>query len=186
MKNIFLLGVSRSGKTTLAKMFREKYPIYQLLDCDSIRFAYKKSLKKFAEFHVNDVGKSCEYQTFISEYYVGTISNNKDLKYILDTVDLSIEQALKIHSDEIIVCFGYANLTITEIVENYKKYDDTNWTEEKTAEAIYKKANRWLDVSNSLEKACEKYNIKYFDTGTNRKKVLNEAFKWIETQNSKD
>ena len=37
MKNIYIVGVPRSGKSTLAKLIKEKYPIYNQFSFEAIR-----------------------------------------------------------------------------------------------------------------------------------------------------
>lgn len=37
MKNIYIIGTPRSGKTTLARLIKEKYPIYNQISFEAVR-----------------------------------------------------------------------------------------------------------------------------------------------------
>ena len=43
MKNIIITGVARSGKTTLSKLIKEKYPKYNIISFEAIRNGFIKS-----------------------------------------------------------------------------------------------------------------------------------------------
>ena len=43
MKNIYIIGVPRSGKTTLAHLLKEEYPTFNLISFEAIRNAFIKT-----------------------------------------------------------------------------------------------------------------------------------------------
>ena len=43
MKNIIITGIPRSGKTTLSKLIKEKYPEYNIISFEAIRNGFIKS-----------------------------------------------------------------------------------------------------------------------------------------------
>ena len=44
MKNIMILGICRTGKTTFSKMIQKKFPNYQIIEVDTIISALQKTI----------------------------------------------------------------------------------------------------------------------------------------------
>ena len=53
MKNILIMGIGRAGKTTLSNMIKEKYPQYNLIHSDSIKWALIRSEGKEQYYREN-------------------------------------------------------------------------------------------------------------------------------------
>lgn len=45
MKNIMVLGICRTGKTTFSRMIQKEFPNYQIIEVDTIISALQKQLK---------------------------------------------------------------------------------------------------------------------------------------------
>lgn len=107
MKNVMLIGVSRSGKTTFAKMLKQKYPEYNIIHGDMLKKSFEKNIdnsKKLKEIK--------EYRNFVKDYFSFEYTIN-DMNYILDAVDVfpcDITEEDK--KDAIIIAFGYPNITV--------------------------------------------------------------------------
>ena len=43
MKNIYIIGVARTGKSTLSKLIKEKYPVYNQISFEAIRNGFIES-----------------------------------------------------------------------------------------------------------------------------------------------
>ena len=53
MKNILIMGIGRAGKTTLSNMIKEKYPQYNLIHSDIIKWALIRSEGKEQYYREN-------------------------------------------------------------------------------------------------------------------------------------
>lgn len=91
MKNIIIIVVGRTGKTTLSNMIKDKYKQYNLIHSDSIKWAiirakgmegyYKKYIKDQKNF-----GYSEEFQTILLELFLSLLRNDKSNHgYILES-----------------------------------------------------------------------------------------------------
>ena len=188
MKNILLLGASRSGKTTFSRMLREQYPIYQIICSDSIRGAYKRTINKDANLTSHEVGETDEYRNFIREVFNRFIKYNADLKYILDTVDI-LPQHIPLFNQEdlIILVFGYPKATDEEIVKIQRKNDTENdWTFDLSDKEILDNANFWIEKSKEFESDCRRLNVKFIDVSFNREKILKDLLQWVIEENEND
>ena len=71
------------------------------------------------------------------------------------------------------ICLGYPNITPTEVVSNWRKYDtDLDWTKKKSYEELIQIAENEINKSKQLQDECQKYNVKFIDTSNNRNDVL--------------
>ena len=79
MKNIIILGVARSGKTTLARMIKKRYSNYNIIDGDCIRNAFEKSIPEVNINHVNGSGMIEKFPDFclkLFEYQIKEHNNH--------------------------------------------------------------------------------------------------------------
>ena len=173
MKNVMLIGVSRSGKTTFAKMLKQKYPEYNIIHGDMLKKSFEKNIdnsKKLKEIK--------EYRNFVKDYFCFEYTIN-DMNYILDTVDVfpcDITEEDK--KNTIIIAFGYPNITVDELIDIWKNVDNS-WLKNKDDKFLLEKATKGLEKSKFFESECKKYNITFIDTSKNRSAVLSELLKSI-------
>lgn len=173
MKNVMLIGVSRSGKTTFAKMLKKKYPEYNIIHGDMIKKSFEKNIDNSKK--LKDIK---EYRSFIKDYFLYEHTIN-DINYIIDTVDIfpcDITEEDK--NNTIIIAFGYSNITEDQLIDIWKNIDN-DWLKNKDDEFLFKKAKKGLEKSKYFEMECKKYNIKYVDTSKNRALILDELLKNI-------
>jgi len=61
MKNILIIGIGRSGKTTLSNMIKRKYNNYSLIHSDSIKWGIIRGEGK-EEYYSNNIDKQKEWE----------------------------------------------------------------------------------------------------------------------------
>lgn len=183
MKNILLVGASRAGKTTFTKMVSKEY---QIIDGDTIREAYKIVINKDTSLCSHEVGQLEEYQKFIIEVFKRYIKYNKDLRYILDTVDIVPSQIdLFDAKDTLMIVFGYPNAKAEDVVAMQRKYDTCDdWTFSLSEQELLDNATYWIKRSKEYERECKRLNIKFVDTSRNCQEVLCELLDWLRKWNS--
>lgn len=172
MKNIIILGVARSGKTTLARMIKQKYSNYNIIDGDCIRTTFEKVMPKLHINHINGEGMTEKFPEFCSKLFEYQVKEHKGhFNYIFESCDISPFQLKKYFNikDTIVLFLGYPNLTIEETFNNYKKYAlENDYMAKKTDKEIMDRAIMWTEKSNKLKEECSKYKIRFIDVSYNR------------------
>lgn len=175
MKNIIITGIPRSGKTTLSKLIKEKYPKYNIISFEAIRNGFIKSQPDLRMGNRNSEARKEILPDYIMEFihWNNTISTygsiiEGDFANIKTIKELSNE-------DDLIICLGFNQRNIDEIISNIKKYDTkedytSDWTEEKIRNHFYD----LVETDKYNYDYCKKNNINYYDTFENREEVLNK------------
>ncbi len=182
MKNIIILGVARSGKSTLARMIKMKYPNYNIIDGDCIRNAFEKIIPEVNINHVNGSGMEEKFSKFCLKLFENQIKEqNHYFNYIFESCDINPIQ-IKEYFDipnTIIFFLGYPGLTVEETVNNYKKYaEEGDYMLKKSEDEIISRAIKWTNKSKELMELCSELNMKFVDVSYNRdivfKKIIEE------------
>lgn len=178
MKHIILAGSSRCGKTTLAMKFRKYgYVHYKM---DSIKRGIDNN---FWKRYQSDWKVVSPYMAHLINQMIldnkSDIVRNKEY-YFIDTCHLYPKDIIKYNLDDVIIVFvGYNNLNIDKKIKDIRKYDKKTWSKDINDEDLKDYLISGIEYSNEVKKECEKYNIKYFDTGKNFKKVIKEVEKYL-------
>lgn len=181
MKNIYIIGVPRSGKSTLSKLIKEKYPIYNQISFEAIRNGFIESQPE-----LNMGNRNSEARRQILPKYIITFAewNNKILSNptLVEGDFCSIEELAKlIKSEDLIICLGLGRRNMEEIINGIRKNDtSSDYTNNWTDEQIEKHFHDIIKQDNINYNYCMKNNIKYYDTYTNRNKVFNQILNNIE------
>lgn len=176
MKNIYIVGVPRSGKSTLAKLIKEKYPIYNQFSFEAIRNGFIKSQPELKMENRNSDARKNILPKHIIEFVHW---NNKILNSpsLIEGDFCNIEELYNlIDENDYIICLGLGLRKLDYIIKGIKdndKIDDYtfNWSDEQILNHFYDMEEK--DKFNF--DFCMKKNIKYYDTYLNR----NDVFKNI-------
>lgn len=183
MKNIYIIGVPRSGKSTLSKIIKSKYPEMNIISFEAIRNGFIKAQPNLNMGNRNSNARQEILPPFVVEFiywnYAITGFGNivegsfTDVKTIKSLVD----------NESIIICLGFGQRNIDEIINEMKKHDDENdytkhWTEEQIKKHFYDITEK--DTENY--KLCKDFNIEYFDTFNNREDVFLKILDYIESR----
>jgi len=175
MKNIYIVGVPRSGKSTLSRLIKEHYPIYNQISFEAIRNAFIDSQPE-----LNMENRTSNARKDILPRHIVTFSswNNKILlsPSLVEGSFCSIEELLKLtDEDDLIICLGLGCRNIDEIIDGIKKNDSEEdytrtWTFEKLKNHFYD-----IELNDKLNyDFCKKNNISYYDTYLDRDKVFDK------------
>lgn len=175
MKNIYIVGVPRTGKSTLSKLIKEKYPIYNQLSFEAIRNGFIESQPE-----LNMGNRNSEARKNILPKYITTFAswNNKILSAptLIEGDFCSVETLSNIlDENDLIICLGFSKRNIDEIIKGIRENDTEidytkNWNDKKIKKHFYD----IVENDNVNYNYCIKNNIKYYDTYTNRKEVFIE------------
>lgn len=183
MKNIIILGVARSGKTTLARLIKQKYPNYNIIDGDCIRTTFEKVMPEANINHVKGSGMIEKFPEFCAKLFEYQIREHKNyFNYIFESCDImpnQINNYFNIDNMEVLF-LGYPNLTVRETINNYKIYAEPgDYMIKKTDEEVLSRAIMWIQKSKELEEECLKYNMRFIDVSYNRNKIFEKIIKGL-------
>lgn len=186
MKNILIMGIGRTGKTTLSNMIKEKYKEYNLVHSDCIKWAiirakgmeeyYRTNIKEQKEFEHSE-----EFQKILLEFFNSSIRSDLNKNgYILESGQLQPELVKEFidFEDTEVICLGHGELNKEDIIRLCRNNDmEKDWTYNVSDEELEAHSEKWAEMNAKLKKECPEYGIKYIDTSTNRVEKLNNIFK---------
>lgn len=181
MKNIIIIGPSRVGKSTLASMLCKKYN-FSYISGDSIRNAFINIYPELGYSTKNTIEKSefCEFINWIINE--NNIHLKRNVYYVIDSADISIENAKKTFKNSIIVGLGCKD-TKPEVMLKKIKENDTKleWTYGYNDKDLLEIISQTIFKSKLLYNECILNDICYFDTSNNRYETYDEIYKYIES-----
>lgn len=180
MKNIYIVGVPRTGKSTLAKLIKFNYPQFNLISFEAIRNGFIKSQPNLEMGNRNSVARQEIFPIFLFEFvhWNNVFSNYGNL---IEGDFSSIEKIVK-NTDEndFIICLGFNKRNIEEIIKGIIKYDkDTDYTKNWSEEKIRKHFYDICEKDKENYDLCSRYNINYYDTYENREEVFSNIISLI-------
>lgn len=180
MKNIYILGVPRSGKTTFSILLKKELKDYSFISLDAIRNAFHYSLPELEMIQRNSYSRHNILPRFVSElaHWNHDISKNG---CIIEGGLIHLDDMVgEIRSDDIVICFGHGAHSLEEVVDKIQEFDTKEdytygWSKEKLM-------NHYYDLSETdLEnrKICLQKKYYYIDTFENREKTFHKLLKEI-------
>lgn len=188
MKNVIIMGIGRTGKTTLSNMLKEKNNSYNLIHSDSIKWAiirakgleeyYRVNIKEQAEFEHSE-----EFQKTLLYFFKSAIDNDEqNYGHILESGQLhpKLVSELIDQNNTTVICLGHGELTKEDIIKLCRDNDnEKDWSYELTDEELEAHATKWALFNEELKRDCAKYGIEYIDTSKNRIEILNNTLEKI-------
>lgn len=179
MKNILILGTGRAGKTTLAKMIHRECG-YSLISVESLLGSFQALYPEIGMR--NDVYCDKLITPFVAEYIKGAMYAHPECKLVVEGYHMHPKTAKRLIDDNEFetVVLGCPGLTPEQALANIRKYDDeTCWTQSMSDDFILNHAKNHISQAKDLQLECEKLGINFYDTSSNRTKVLNEILETI-------
>lgn len=177
-KHIIIAGCTRTGKTTLARMFRsEGFNHYKM---DTIKRGIENNFVEGNFKLWSEV--SCKMAKLIERII---LESRTDLTvedhYVIDTCHVYPKDLAKLKLENVIIVYlGYPDITKEEKLKYIRKYDKKNtWSPTKSDEFFLENTPLDIEFSKDALEECKKYNIAFFDTSKNFKKTILDAYKYI-------
>lgn len=178
MKNILILGICRTGKSTFSKMIQKEFRNYQIIEVDTIISALQKTIPNIPIGFIHDNLKENKLPEFLNLFIQKNINKNgKKLGFIINGDSILPEDLLKYFdlNNMIIYYFVTEKLSPKQILENCRKFDSKEeWTTRRTDEELLNHFEFYKDVEKKIINDCKKYNIKCIDTSENRQIIFNQ------------
>lgn len=177
-KNVFIGGVARSGKSTLANKILESNK-YNHIPVDYFTSSFKHNFPEcgITSNVVIDKDSSSKLALFLSR--VINIIDLKEEKFIIDSAHIMPRDIVKyVDLDKWDVYYvGYPNITKEDKFNVIRKYDDqSDWTFKRSDEELLEILDDLIKLSKEIEKECLEYNIKFIDTSYVIKNSIENLF----------
>lgn len=186
MKNIMILGICRTGKTTFSKMIQKEFKNYQIIEVDTIISALQKTVPNVPIGFIHDNLKENKLPQFLNLLIEKNINKNgKELGFIINGDSILPEDLIKYFdlNNMIVYYFVTEKLSSEQILENCRKFDSKEeWTTRRSNEELLKHFKFYKDIEKKIISDCKKYNIKCIDTSENRKMILSQLLDEIKVE----
>ena len=166
MKNIFIGGVAKSGKSRLATYLCNKYNMNHI-PVDYFASSFKHN---FPDIGITSNVVINEYSSkllslFLSRFIEIAESKNDEF-FVVDSAHVLPKDIIKYLNTEKwdIYYLGYTNTTPIKKIEEIKKYTKDGWTSKKSQDELLEIFNKLIAISNNIKEECAENNIIYIDT----------------------
>ena len=177
MKNIMILGICRTGKTTFSKMIQKEFRNYQIIEVDTIIAALQKTVTNVPIGFIHDEIKENKLPQFLNLLIEKNVNKNgKELGFIINGDSILPEDLINYFNLENMIVYYFVNeqLSPNEILRNCRKYDAIEeWTTRRSDLELIKHFNFYKNIEKIIIEDCQKYNFKCVDTSINRDIVFN-------------
>jgi len=181
MKNLIIAGVSRAGKSTLAKDMAQKYKL-TYIPFDSIVSTLEElyPCTKIAHYDNNKIISkdiAILLNTFIKHL------NYEDINYVIDMyqiypIDLSKILDLNTH---LAIYLGYSSLSSHNKLCDIRKYArDKDWTKNTSDIEMLSILDKFILEDKMIKQECKLVNYPYYDTGSDFLMSLQDASRYID------
>jgi len=175
MKNIFIAGVARSGKSTLSKAL--KGDNYNHIPLDYFTSSLKHNFPETKITSNVRIDRESSKKLALLLSRVINIMNESEERFIIDSAHIMpgdiIEYLDKDKWD--IYYVGYPNISVQEKFDIIRKYDtDADWTFKKSDEELKSILNDLINVSKEIKEVCDKLNITFVDTSKDIKGAIDK------------
>lgn len=184
LKNIYLVGPSRCGKTTAATRLSEKYG-YTHIIMDAVIETMDEIAPQLGIRHGNL--DSEEFRNFLKSYCANIFKYTKHNIIDLEVLDPVFARS-NINDDESTVIYmGYPSITPEEKLKQIRKYDsDFDWTRNLSDEELINLLRMHIEKSKVIQKEALKHGFEFIDTSFNREEVISESIERMITNGTLD
>lgn len=183
MKNVYIGGVTRAGKTTLTlKLYHELgFSVYEM---DTIVHSFTKV---FPQLNIDERYPENLDETFKPFAFQVLKCCDKDRKYgkvkmAINGCQLSpkVLDECPVKDNMLIIFLGMSDVSPEYLFSKFKQTQvEGDWTFEKKDETLLKICKNIVEESKIIKQECERYGFMYFDTCLNREDTLNHVLNYI-------
>ena len=169
MKNLLIIGVPRSGKSTLANMMSNKCG-FDLISIDAIVATFSKIFPELG-IHLEPEKSEPVLSKFIFEYLHQLCQESPKRKFIIEGCHLSPETVAKNLDLEQckVICLGYPTLSPEQFLVRARQ---TDWAPNKDDNELIKMGEYFIKQSKLHQSVCAQHNIQFIDTSNDCQETL--------------
>ena len=175
-KNIFIGGVARAGKSTIARRICEN-TVYNHFPVDYIATSFNKN---FPSCGINNNIIINEGSINLSLFLSSIIEkmNKDDERYIIDSAHVMPKDIVPYLDKEKWEIFfvGYPNINPEMKFNNIREFDSqTSWTRNFNDKDMFEITKGLIEISKNIEMQCKEYHLKFIDTSENFFETIEKA-----------
>jgi len=180
MKNVIIAGVSRAGKSALAKKIASEYQM-TYIPFDSIVSTLGNLYPQIGIAHMDEnVEMSKRIAVFLTEYIKHL--EYEDINYVLDLYQVFPTDLKKAYTEDshIVIYMGYSSLNSNEKLNYIREYArEKDWTRQVGDKEMIGILDLFIKESKLMQRQCIDENILFFDTGKSFESSLQNAYEHI-------
>lgn len=166
MKNIFIGGVAKSGKTRLAIDLCKKYNMNHI-PIDYFASSFKHNFPNIgitSNVIIND--ESSKLLSLFLSRFIEIAESNEEEFFILDSAHILPQDIIQYLNPEKwdVYYLGYPNTSSEDKIKEIKKYTKGGWTDNKSQEELLEIFNELIMISKNIQKICLEKSITFIDT----------------------
>lgn len=170
-KNIFLIGPSRAGKTSMASKLTTYG--YNHIIMDSI---IETMMECFPDLNIQHGNlDSPEFHSFLKSFCKNTFKYTKSNIIDLEVLSPSFANELVQPDESFLIYLGYPNISPEEKLAQIRSHDTVfDWTRNISDDELKRNLQLHIQKSKMLQEEAKKYGYTFIDTSFNREETLNK------------
>ena len=175
MKNIFIAGAAKSGKSTIAEKLCTKGS-YNHIPLDYFTASLKRNFPDVGiRSNVLIEGETSPKLALLLSTVFNIIDDTEE-KFIIDSAHIMPKDIVKyINRDKWdIIYVGYPNVTAQDKFNLIRKLEhEFSWTHRRSDEELFPMIEQLIENSKEIERQCKELNIRFIDTSGDINEILN-------------
>lgn len=175
MKNIFIAGAAKSGKSTIAEKICSKGS-YNHIPLDYFTASLKRNFPDVGiRSNVLIEGETSPKLALLLSTVFNIIDDTEE-KFIIDSAHIMPKDIVKyINRDKWdIIYVGYPNVSAQDKFNLIRKLEhDFSWTHRRSDEELFPMIEQLIQNSKEIERQCKELNIRFIDTSGDINEILN-------------
>ena len=176
MKNIFIAGAAKSGKSTIAEKICSKGS-YNHIPLDYFTASLKRNFPDVGiRSNVLIEGETSPKLALLLSTVFNIIDDTEE-KFIIDSAHIMPKDIVKyINRDKWdIIYVGYPNVSAQDKFNLIRKLEhEFSWTHRRSDEELFPMIEQLIENSKEIECQCKELNIRFIDTSGDIKDILKE------------
>lgn len=178
--SVYVIGVPASGKSTLARMLKQKIPQLNVFSFEAIRNGFIKSQPELDMGNRNSAARKDILPRYMVEFaeWNDKMTGNSTL---VEGSFINVEQLSQlIREKDIMVCLGYGGMKLEEVAEGaINNASSKSYLFGKTKEEFMEHFYDLADNDQMNQRFCMNNNIPYFVTVGDRNAELQKVVAYI-------
>lgn len=182
LKNIYLVGPSRCGKTTTASYLSKKYG-YTHIIMDAVIETMAEVAPEIGIRHGNL--ESEEFKKFLTSYSKNLFKYTKHNIIDLETLSPDFAKQLVNDDESMVVYMGYPSISAEEKMAQMREHDtEFDWTKKLSDEELIALLNQHIETSKKVKQSAEENGFTFIDTSYDREAAIKLTFENLEKAGS--
>lgn len=173
LKNIYIVGPSRCGKTSTATMLQRKYG-YTHIIMDAVIETMNEIAPQLGIRHGNLDSEA--FRDFLISYSKNLFKYTKHNIIDLEVLDPSFARTMINDDESTAIYMGYPSITPEEKLKQMREYDSKyDWTRTLSDEELIKLLTFHIEESKRLQEKAVQHGFEFIDTSFNREETIRES-----------